>query len=345
MSLEALQTQLNVKQKELDALRTTAKSNEDQAKTTVQQLVDTHKSEITTRDAQLAKQQQEIADLQKLLSLKTPPSNPTGSSTSGLPATEAPTSVQTEATLANSLAILRNQVISLADPAKKEEMLQQNALSVMTLQDSDDMYRVTAKVGKNKKFELPLSLNPALTDVQENPYLLPLILHPLAEFDHDAAQQKAATVTLGLSGRYHVHSSSIVAEVTNLITGMPLTLKLLAQAKATAKGIFESLLPTLEAIKAKISIMQKRDNDRKTGRGGGRGGRGAGGRRGGLRGGRFGAQQYGSHPYQHPSNRYNYNHYGAQQGEGGEQDEQEALEPVAKRPKAIPRGRGRTAQR
>ena len=333
--LRALQALFKEKELELERVRGLAKTNEAAAAARVKDL-----SEQLSRKDQ--EHQQVVLEL-KEKSSKIPPTIPADPS-AGAPS-DQPLASQTERSLANSLTILRNQVISLADPAKKEEMLQQSALSVMTLQDSDDMYRATAKVGKNKKFELPLSLNPALTEVQENPFLLPLILHPVTDFDHDAAQQRAATVTLGLSGRYHIHSSNIVAEITNLITGMPLTLKLLSQSKTTAKGIFECLLPTLEAIAAKILIMQKRDNDRKMGRGGrgdGRGGRGAGGRRGGLRGGRFGRQQYGN---QYPFNRYNHGYFGPQQGED-EQAEQEASEPVGKRSRTTtPRGgRGRTGR-
>ena len=41
------------------------------------------------------------------------------------------------------------------------------------------------------------------------------------------------------------------------------TLKLFIKAKPTAKGIFECLLPSLEAITAKVSTVQKRESDRK----------------------------------------------------------------------------------
>ena len=75
-------------------------------------------------------------------------------------------------------------------PRRRRGAPAERSIGDAMIQDSDDVYRATAKVGKNEKFELPLALNPALTEVQENPFLLPLILHPLIEFDHDAAQSK-----------------------------------------------------------------------------------------------------------------------------------------------------------
>jgi len=346
--VKSLQTQLKSIQAELARVTKTAKENEALSAKTVKDLTDKHETALSAQTAEMAatvkKMERTIENLRENLKEKRQEKE----LSEGV--LNPPNPAQTDDTsFHNQFRILQQQLLSLADPSKKEEVLQSSALAAMTLQDSDDITRATAKVLKNKKFDLPLSDSVSLTEVQENPYIYLAIMHPKQELDLELAASKANTIILGLAARYNFHSSNLIEEVTRLITGIPTTMKALTTAKTSAKGMFDCLLPTLETIAAKLDIMQKRDHDRKNpqrggrrGGGGGPGGRGGGGwrRRGNGRGG--GGHRYNNNNQsnQHNYGYNNYNNYNQQSQQDQEHYEQEENPPKrAKKGQGV-RGRG-----
>lgn len=219
-------------------------------------------------------------------------------------------------------------MLSLSDPAKNQELIQANALAAIMITDADTIQRATAKLCKKKKIEVPMSMNPALPDVQNNALLYIAVLFPNEQFNYSEACQRAATITLGLAARYNLYTSGIVAEATTLITGIPQTLQALHAGGTKTKGIFDVLMPTLETVQKKIEVMEKRLKERQ--QRGGNQGRGNGSRR------RGGGYRYNG--YRHPYHNYGPYQHGQHNHEEEPQHEQE--QPEAKRGRVRERGRG-----